>query len=323
MRPLATWLVVGALALIGLFAARDALRNDEAPASAPTVVPEDGRPQSPPGFAGPPRIVGREGLAGDLRALGAEGVLYLTYANCRRLLLRLPELRWTTPGGLPGPQCPPGTQPVVDQRFGFEASQVDQEVIEVRSEEWSLRFQGTAPAFTPEGRLTFIRAGRLWEWTVECPPAAERVIFRGFRSLSRCPRPVQGTPDQLREVVWLNADDFAAVAGSELKPRLLLVRRRRVKRLFLSVGSRMRALQASPGGRWLAARVDEEVVLFDTRRAGALQIPGFGPEASAVTWSPDDRFGAVATQSFVRVFPSSRPQSGIAIPVSAVAVEWR
>ena len=30
MRPLSTWVVIGALALIGLFAARDALRSDEA-----------------------------------------------------------------------------------------------------------------------------------------------------------------------------------------------------------------------------------------------------------------------------------------------------
>ncbi len=37
MRPLGTWVVIGALALIGLFAARDALRGDEAPASSAAV----------------------------------------------------------------------------------------------------------------------------------------------------------------------------------------------------------------------------------------------------------------------------------------------
>jgi hypothetical protein len=38
MRPLSTWVVIGALALIGLFAAQDALRSDEAPASSPTTI---------------------------------------------------------------------------------------------------------------------------------------------------------------------------------------------------------------------------------------------------------------------------------------------
>jgi hypothetical protein len=320
MRPLATWVVIGALAVIGLFAARDALRSDNAPAkdAATTTLAKQGQP--PPPSA--PRIVSRGRLAGELRALGAEGVLYLTDTDCRRFLVRLPQLR-VNPQGLPGPVCPDATPDAVDERFGFEATQVGAELIQVRSETWKLTFRGTEPAFTPKGRLTFVRDGRMWEWTVQCPPAAERTIFRGFRPLPRCPRLVRDAPDQLHEVVWLNDEDFAAVAGPELTPRLLVVRHGRVKRLFLSVGSRMGALQASPGGRWLAARVDGNLVLFDTRRVGALQSPGFGPEAGAITWSPDDRFGAVATRSFVTVFPSSTPENGIAIPVSAIALSWR
>jgi hypothetical protein len=318
MRPLATWLVIGALALIGLFAARDALRGDDAPASAPPTTTLARQRRPPP--AEEPRIENRARLAAELRALGAEGVLYLTDANCRRFLLRLPSLEWT-PQGLPGPLCPDAT--VVDERFGLEASQVDADLIEVRSEDWSLRFQGTAPAFRPEGRLTFIRAGRLYEWTVQCPPAAERVIFRGFRALARCPRVVQSAPTELQEVVWLDGNDFAAVAGPDLTPRLIVARGGRTRRLFLSVGSRMGALQASPGGRYVAARVDEDLVLFDTRGTGALRLPGFGPEALAITWSRDDRLGAVATRSFIRVFPSARPALAVSIPVSAVTLEWR
>ncbi len=318
MRPLGTWVVIGAVALIGLFAARDALRSDEAPASAPATTTL--AKQRPPPPAEKPPIVGRARLAAELRAMGADGVLYLTDANCRRFLLRLPSLQWT-PQGLPGPVCPNAT--VVDERFGLEASQVDADVIEVRSEDWSLRFQGTAPAFRPEGRLTFIRAGRLFEWTVQCPPAAERVVFRGFRPLERCPRLVQRAPTELHEVVWLDHSAFVAVAGPELTPRLLVVRHGRVKRLFLSVGSRMGALQASPGGRWVASRVDGDLVLFDTRSVGALRLPGFGFEAQAIAWSPNDRFGAVATRGFIRVFPSSEPDNGVAIPVAAVDVAWR
>jgi hypothetical protein len=318
MRPLGTWVVIGAVALIGLFAARDALRSDEAPASAPATTTLAKQRRLSPAEA--PRIENRSRLAAELRAMGADGVLYLTDANCRRFILRLPALAWT-PQGLPGPLCPDGT--VVDERFGLEAGQVDADVIEVRSEDWSLRFQGTAPAFRPEGRLTFIRDGRLFEWTVRCPPAAERVVFRGFRALERCPRLVERTPTELQEVVWLDDNAFAAVAGPDLTPRLVVVRQGRVRRLFLSVGSRMGALQASPGGRWVAARVDGDMVLFDTRSLEAPRLPGFGLDAHAITWSPDDRFGAVATRDFVRVFPSSEPDNGVAIPVAAVDVAWR
>lgn len=318
MRLLATWLVVGGLAVLGLFATRDALRSDEVPASAPATTTLAKQRRPPPAEA--PEIAGRARLAAELRALGAEGVLYLTDANCHRFLLRLPSLEWT-PQGLPGPVCPDAT--VVDERFGVSARQVDADIIEARGQGWRLRFQGNDPAFTPGGTLTFLRAGRLFAWTVRCPPGAARFIFEGWRKISRCPHMLQGAPPRLREVVWLNNADFAALAGADLTPRLLVVRGGQTRRLFLSVGSRMGALQASPGGRYVAARLDEDLVLFDTRGTGALRVPGFGPEARAITWSPGDRLGAVATRSFISVFPSARPARAVSIPVSAVSLEWR
>jgi hypothetical protein len=316
MRPLATWVVIGALALIGLFAARDAMRSDKAPASAPATTTLAKQRRLPP--AQQPRIVGHAGLAADLRALGAQGVLYLTDANCRRFLLRLPSLAWT-PQGLPGPVCPDTT--VVDERFGFEANQVDADIIEVRSEDWSLRFEGTAPAFGPEGRLTFIRAGRLFEWTVSCPPAAERVVFRGFRALARCPQPVRGAPQHLQELVWLTGTSFAAVAGPEQAASLIVVRHGVTTRIFNAVGARIGALSASPHGRYVAARVDESLVLFDLHRRGAL-VGGTG--ARAISWSPDERFWAVAEESSIAIFRAQQPRTAaVSLPLSAVDVDWR
>jgi hypothetical protein len=319
MRSLATWLVVGGLAVLGLFAVRDALHGEEArPAAATGITGAEGRPQSPPGFAGPPRIAGLERLARQLRALGAEGVLYLTDANCRRFLLRLPSLEWT-PQGLPGPVCPDAT--VVDERFGLEARQVDADVIEVHSEDWHLRFAGTAPAFRPEGRLTFLRDGRLFEWTVRCPPAAERVVFRGLHTLVRCPRRVPGAPEHLQELVWLNGNSFAAVAGPERAASLVVVRDGVATRLFNAVGARVGALSASPHGRYVAARVDASLVVFDVRRRGAL---AGGTGARAIAWSPDERFWAVATESSVAIFRSTQPGSAaVSLPLSAFALSWR
>jgi hypothetical protein len=317
MRPLVTWLIVGALSLIGLFAAGDALRGDDAPASAPpTTSTEHVRQPQPPA-----RIVNRDRLAAELRDLGAGGVLYLTDASCRRILLRLPSLE-QTPEGLPGPVCPDRT--VVDERFGLEASQVDADIIEVRSEDWSLRFEGTAPAFRPEGRLTFIRAGRLFEWTVRCPPAAERVVFRGFHELVRCPRLVPGAPDRLREVVWLNAHDFAAVTGQEYAATLVVVRNGRVRSVFQALGARMGALESSPGGRFVAVRIDGNLAVFDTRRRRPVPLPpGADGPLMAIAWSEDDRYAVVTSQRALQVYSPSKPLHAVTIPVAAVDVDWR
>lgn len=93
MRPLATWVVIGGLAVLGLFAARDALRGgEEAPASN-SVQRIEKRLHPVPSVARPPRIAHRARLAAGLRSLGAQGVLYVTDANCRRYLLQLPSGR--------------------------------------------------------------------------------------------------------------------------------------------------------------------------------------------------------------------------------------
>ena len=324
MRPLATWALVGALVVLGLFALGDALHGKGAAPAAQMVATVGGRPQSPPGFAGPPRIVSRERLANDLSALGARGVLYLTDANCRRFLLSLPNLEWTTPQGLPGPDCTTGARPVVDERFGVAASQVGADIIEARSDDWRLRFEGNDPAFTPDGSLTFLRAGRLFEWTVRCPARARTTLFDGSRPLDRCARRVRGAPERLREVVWLSKEDFAAVAGQDLAPFLLVVRHGRPRTLFQALGSRMGALEAAPGGHYVAVRIDENLAVFDTKSAKPMLLPaGAEQKTRAIAWSPDGRYAVIASLHSLHVYPAPKPWKGVTVPIAAVNVDWR
>lgn len=322
MRPLGNWVVIGALALIGLFAARDALRGSDAPAApanATTSVAERRVVLAPQ----PPEIVSHDRLSAALRAHDVEGVLYLTDADCRRFLLTLPELRWNRQG-LPGPVCPNATPDVVEERFGLEASQVEAGLIEVSSENWRFTFPGTAPAFTPEGRLTFIRAGRLWEWTVRCPPAAERTIFRGFRALERCPSPVRGVPGRLRELFWLSVHDFVAVVGGESRSTLAVIRDGKSRTIFKAVGARMAALETSPLGRYAAVRIDGDLAVFDLASGRPVPLP---PNADgrlrAIAWSPDDRFGVIASRRALQIYPMKSPPQGVTVPVAAIAVDWR
>jgi hypothetical protein len=324
MRPLATWLVVGALAVIALFAARDALQGREAAPASHPVQQSDRRVQSPPGFAGPPRIDRRFRLSKELRRLGARGVLYLTDANCRRFLLRLPGLVWTTPQGLPGPDCTSGVQPVEDGRFGVVAEHVSADVIEARVEDWHLRFEGSGPAFTPEGTLTFIRGGRLYEWTVRCPPGSQTASFRGLRTLKRCPRLIAGAPQHLRELVWLDGRDFAAVAGEEFYSSLLVVRGGRARMLFRAIGVHMGSLKASPGGRYVAAWVAGGLAVFDTRTGRPILLPaGADHGTRAIAWSPDDRYTVVASVYALHLYRASHAENLVTLPLAAVGVEWR
>jgi hypothetical protein len=324
MRPLGTWVVIGALALIGLFAARDALRGDEAPASSPAVQKLEKRPHPPPAVARPPQIADKDRLAAELQALGAGGVLYLTDANCRRYLLGLPALVWTTAQGLPGPDCTRGIRSVVSERSGLAAEQVGAETIEVGAEDWRLRFRGNGPAFTPTGMLTFLRGGRLYAWTVRCPHGVATTTFRGLHTLERCPRRVPGAPSRLRELVWLGGDDFAAVAGQELASGLLVVRNGHASTLFRSLGVRMGALEASPTGRDIAVRIGADLVVFDAERGRVMGLPvGADRETRAIAWSPDGRYAAVASLLSTHVYLARKPREAVTLPLVAVDVDWR
>jgi hypothetical protein len=324
MRPLGTWVVIGALALIGLFAARDALRSDKAPASSPAVQRLEKRRHTPPAVARPPRIAGKERLAAELQSLGAGGVLYLTDANCRRYLLGLPALAWTTAQGLPGSDCIRGARPVVSERSGLAAEQVGAETIEVGAEDWRLRFQGNGPAFTPAGMLTFLRDGRLYAWTVRCPHEVETTTFRGLHVLERCPRRVSGAPSRLRELVWLGGRDFAAVAGQELASALLVVRNGHPKTLFRALGVRMGALEASPSGRDLAVRIGASLIVFDALSGELVLLPpGADVQPRAIAWSPDGRYAVVASFGSIAIYPAHEPRAAVTVPLAAVDVDWR
>ncbi|MEO8290949.1 MAG: hypothetical protein ABI649_08160 [Gaiellaceae bacterium] len=320
MRPFVTWLVVGALVVIGLFAARDALRQDEA-APAVQAARLDKRPHTPPS-SDPPRIAGRRGLVRELRDLGANGFLYVVDPGCRRFILRLPHLRWTA-SALPAGDCGTGQAPALDLRFGLSAVQEAAETIEVGLEAWRFSFRGTAPAFKPGGTLTFVRDGTLYEWSVRCPAGAATVTFRGLRTLSRCRRPVEGAPRNIQEVVWLTDRDYAAIAGPERGASLLVVRRRSETSLFHAIGIRVGALQASPGGRYLAARVDGTLAYFRTDRPGARAVAENGALALSLAWSPDDRYAAVATESGIRITTADTLRQGVDLLVSAAALSWR
>ncbi len=317
MRPLATWILVGALLVIGLLAARDALQS-EGTAAGPPMEQEAAKP------AGPPAIPGRVELVADLKELGAHGVLYVTDVTCRRFVLRLPTLVWTTATELPSPGCSAWARPPRDADSGIAAREVDSDTVEISSGGWAYEFPGTEPAFRPDGILTFVRDGRLREWTGRCPEGAQKVVFQGLHDVARCDRPVTGAPNGVREVAWLGVDDYAVITGPDQATSLEVVRDGRRERLFNSVGARMGALEASPNGRYLVVRLDGALTLFRTDGPRAARpLPASDELARSITWSGDERLAALATESSVEVFPSDAAGRAVRIPLAAAAVEWR
>jgi WD40 repeat protein len=323
MRPLVTWLLVGALLVIGLFAARDALQSEgtaaEPPAAADTAASDTMR--SP---AGPPPIPGRGELVTELEKLGARGALSITDASCRRFILSLPTLTWTTSRELPGSDCGLWMRQPSDADSGIVARQVNADTVEVTSGGWSYGFEGISPAFKPDGILTFVRDGRLREWTGRCPETAEKVVFEGLHDVARCDRPVEGAPRDVREVAWLSVSDYAVVAGPDGATSLEVVRGGRTERLFNSVGARMGALEASPSGRYVVVRLDGALTLFRTDASRALRpLPANDELVRSITWSRDERLAAFATETSVAIFPSDAGARAVRIPLSVAAVQWR
>ena len=144
MRPLVTWLLVGALLVLGLLAARDAFQSEGS--AAPSPITE----HAVQAAAGPPEIPGRTALVSQLKKIGAHGVLYVTDVSCQRFVLRLPTLEWTTNRELPGSDCGLWTRQPSDADTGIAARQVNADTIEVTSGGWSFGFEGTSPAFKPD-----------------------------------------------------------------------------------------------------------------------------------------------------------------------------
>jgi len=322
MRPLVTWFLVAALLVIGLFAARDALQSEGNAAEpvAPAVT-VDRASQAP---VGPPAIPGRVKLVTELKKLGAHGVLYVSDSWCRRFILRLPTLTWTDGREMPHTDCGHWTGQPNGADTGIAARQADADTIEVASGGWSFAFKGMSPAFKPDGILTFIRGGRLREWSGRCPETAQKVVFRGLHDVPRCDRPIPGSPRDVREVVWLTVADYAAIAGPDGATSLEIVRNGRTERLFNSVGARMGALEASPSGRYVVVRLDGALTLFRTDASPAVRpLPAHDELARSITWSRDERLAALATETSVAVFPSDAAGRAVRIPISAASVQWR
>ena len=110
---------------------------------------------------------------------------------------------------------------------------------------WEYRFRGEAPAFRPDGTLTFLRNGQLFELTGYCRPRRTCRGASGCSSAgetwSRLSR--TGPTPRVKEIVWFSQTRMAAVLAFEQEDMVAVYEGRRLLDL---VGSGLALLRAQP-----------------------------------------------------------------------------
>jgi hypothetical protein len=226
----------------------------------------------------------------QLREAGVSGLLTYSDEDCRLHAVSLPELR---PAQAPSfEMCRPLTA-----SGGLGA--IDGEVV------WSGLGYGTVQVVLSEEQLSrAIRAGLGME-------TAEDAGFRAVQAVS------------------LSDERYVVLADSTYKPRERVLAgfdgtRSRFVHPSWEVGE-ARAVRPSPQGGYFALLgegwVGTPIFSRDGRR---LDLPQEMPNPRSITWSPDERWTAVATENSVFVFRTNTGEAGVRrLPIHAYQVAWR
>jgi hypothetical protein len=357
MAKLSTWLVVVAVAAVGIAAGVSSLLSDDDERAKPKMSTgaasvESSKPLSLEEAA-------RTRAEATARTLGEEGILgtlYFMDEGCRLRAVRLPDLtpssvpRLTacrlavSSGGRPSPKdvvwgpdgrlvavCRDGRTQVFDPRSGSAA----------RAGQPVLALDGCAPAWTPAGLLTFVRRGELAQLDETCPEsgsACSHVIlsedelvaaFRGAPSLRRLRSP------SVRMVAWLSDRAFVAILRGQRRDG----KRRDLVALFDGARlvdaaplrrPRLSPLRVSPRRTFVAVQADRTGIWLLHADGASLSVERFPPwsppaptDVNAIAWSPDERWTAVASRTAVYVYRTTESSAGfIGLPITARDLEW-
>jgi hypothetical protein len=336
MRRWPTWLLVGALVALGSVAVADALRGDGT-----KVVP---RPRTPATVA----LITRNEPA----ASGLSGVLYYSNAedDCRLDGLSLPDL-----GNAPPPKlrsCRFSLSRDGQAAFPDDAewspqggmyAREDDNMIELGSSasHQALHFPGSAPAFKPDGTFTYVRENEVVEWTTSCPRGSRLFTLPGDNATARCRRVVLSTGDLRRariggegsgplipkDLAWLSDTRLVTVVGdagiSGHREHLSVIDGGRVVGATISEFGEGMRVEASPHGNFFTAWYGDSLVTIRDRNGDLVTFPTI-PRVRALTWSPDERWTAVATEHSVFVFRTNTSEASVRrLPIMAYDLAWR
>jgi hypothetical protein len=267
-----TWLVVAALAGLGLAATLDAFVGEEEPSS------RSARPTSTePLLARQPELA-----VSQLREAGVSGLLTFSDEDCRLHAVSLPEL-----------------EPV--RAPSFESCE----------------------PHVPSGGIGTLDGDVVWSGlgfqTVQVVLSKELLTSE----LERAREALGGYV--ARQAVSLDGERVAVVAASVDVPGeriVALFRNGRFDRVAATFVREEEVIRPSPRGTQFAVLDPGEpgVTVFDTSGHVA-PLPDV-TRPHAVAWSPDDRWTALATRWSVFVFPTTRPDEVVRIPLAVRDLDW-
>jgi hypothetical protein len=328
----ATWFVVAAVAALGIAAVVDALpterSSDEAP---PSTTQLEKRPRPAETF-------------------DAKGVLYYTDDLCRLRAVALPS--FTPVAALEWDECGFSLSPnggtvmgsgVVWQRQGdLRAAGIGglvYVVLEPSGAEY--RFTGTAPAFRPDGTLTFVRDGAIVEATPGCGQGApgtwcEAVLMtRGDLLGALEARPEVVDAAAAKALAWLTETRLIAALsfGGRRDEMIAVYEGKTLIRTISGFGGRVAEFLVSPGRSYAAARLErpsgfvlidadgEPFILEEIQRDFSGRPPFTG--GRAITWSPDDAWTVIARRETIVFFRMGPERPDVMhVPLAAHDLAW-
>jgi hypothetical protein len=340
MRRRATWLLLCAVAGLGLAAAVDAFRGPSSEGA--------GRPPT----SSPTRTPSVEVTADELR-----GVLYYTDEDCRIRGIELPELTPVSPR-IEWNECafslaPSGnwasaagtTWHANSSTWAFES---EGSIVFAAQDEF-FSFEGSAPAFGRSSSLAFFRDGEVRVLEPACVRAGPGT-WAGRNEVDRCSRTLlraadlrraarkhPNTPESARflrsvrvqEAAWLDQERLVVLLALDIRfvgryEEIAVFEGPRIVEVIVGLGARFSGLRVSPRGRYFGVRTEnpEGILLFD-RDGGTLTLP-FGLQPHAFAWSPGESWTAVAARGSVYVFRTGNPPLRVRrLGITAADLAWR
>jgi hypothetical protein len=346
MRRWPTWLLVGALVALGSVAVADALRGR----GEREVVSSNHRPRPSPAVTTVPLEPASPAMS---------GALYYSDVSdeCRLSGLTLPDLR--NPAFDPSTGAPPklrscrfslsrdGQAAFPDDAEwspqGGMYAREDDNMIELGSSasHQALHFPGSAPAFKPNGTFTYVRENKVVEWTTSCPRGSRLFTLPGDNATARCRQAVlsprelrraqiggEGSgPLVLKDVEWLSDTRLVTVVGdagvSGYREHLSVIDDGQLIGAVISEFGEGLRLETSPRGSFFTAWYGDSLVIIRDRNGDLVTFPTV-PRVRALTWSPDERWTAVATEHSVFVFRTNTGEARVRrLPIVAYDLAWR